>query len=321
MKNGKAFIYSVAVLLWFLLTTVLTSCNKEELPSPGVTDKMLKISIRFDPDQARLDSFGNPSVVPAANATQTPSFNTMSAHFIELVGDEFTLYQQGAFLYKGEEVPANNSNTYGFTTAIDFDKALVTAEEEVFLEIPLSAIDTGVYHHVRVSVAYQNYEVLYNLNNVPIINSLPQQSGTIASFVGYNTYINNLQVDDLEVAVNAPKLQGFWGFETKLSEPYSGYNQISTGQAPADATTVVNPFANAPIPRGSCVVAGSFDIPLTVSGKEEEDVYMTLSFSTNGSFEWVDANGNDEWDIDASNASESEKVVDMGLRGLSAYWE
>jgi hypothetical protein len=317
----KTITLSTAALLMFLLATILTTCNKEDLPSSGITDKMLKIKIRFDSDQARLDSFGNPAVVPSTHATQTPSFNTMSAHFIELVGDEFTPYQQGAFLYKGEEVPANNPNTYGFTTAIDFDNALVTAEEEVFLEIPLSAIDTGVYHHIRVSVAYQNYEVLYNLNNVPVINSLPQQSGTIASFVGYNTYVNNLRVDELEVAVNAPKLQGFWGFETKLSEPYSSYNQISTGQAPADATTVVNPFANAPIPRGSCVVAGSFDIPLTVSWDETEDVYMTLSFSTNGSFEWEDTNGNDQWDIDATNTNQSERVVDMGLRGLSAFWE
>lgn len=314
----KVIKFSVQTLF---LVCLLTTCNKEDLPSPDVTDKMLKIRIRFDANQARLDSFGNPAVVPADHATQTPRFNSMSAHFIELVADEFTPYRQGALVYQGEEVPASNPNTYGFTTAIDFDKALVTPGEEVFLEIPLAAIDTGTYQHIRVSVTYQNYEVFYNLNNVPIINSLPQQSGTIASFVGYNTYINNLRVDDLEVAVNEPKLQGFWAFETKLQEPYSSYNRIVTGQAPADATTVVNPFANAPIPRGSCVVSGSFDVPLKVSWDETEDVYLTLSFSTNGSFEWLDTNGNDQWDIDAADASQSEKVVDMGLRGMSAFWE
>ncbi len=314
----KVIKFSVQTLF---LACLFMACNKEDLPSQYTTDKMLKIRVRFDANQARLDSFGDPAVVPADHATQTPRFNTMSAHFIELVADEFTPYRQGAFLYQGEEVPASNPNTYGFTTAIDFDKALLTTEGEVFLEIPLTAINKGTYKHVRVSVAYQNYEVLYNLNNIPIINSLPQQSGTIASFVGYNSYIKNLRIDELEVAINAPKLQGFWGFETKLSEPYSSYNQIFTGQAPADATTVVNPFANAPIPRGSCVVSGSFDVPLEVSWNETADVYMTLSFSANGSFEWIDTNGNDQWDIDASNASQSEMVVDMGLRGLRAFWE
>ncbi|MEL6970230.1 MAG: DUF5996 family protein [Bacteroidota bacterium] len=142
--------------------------------------------------------------------------------------------------------------------------------------------------------------------------------GTIASFVGYNTHINNLQVSTLEVPVNTTHLQGFWAFETQLAAPYDSYNQVFTGQVPADATTVVNPFPNAPIPAGSCVVAGSLDLPLSITGEEQEDVELTLSFSINGSFEWVDHNGNGEWDIDVSNGSESEPVVDMGLRGLKA---
>ena len=307
-------------LLLFLAISFL-ACEKEPASPSQSTDRMLKIRFRFDASQERLDNLGNPSTIPSAHATQTPDFNGLSIHFLELVTDEFTPYQQGAFVYKGEEVAATNSNSFGFTTAIDFDQALVAGEDEVFLEIPIANIDPGTYHHLRASVAYQNYEVRYNLNNVPVINSLPQQSGTIASFVGYNTHINELQVNDLEVAVNAAKLQGFWAFETQLEAPYTSYNQIFTGQAPANATTVVNPFPNAPIPNGSCVVAGSFDLPLQLTGQEQEDITLTLSFSTNGSFEWIDHNGNGEWDIDATNASESESVVDMGLRGLRAYWE
>lgn len=303
-----------------LVIVSLMACGKENEPPTEVTDKMLKIKFEFDAEQARLDNLGNPSVVPATNATQTPHFNALSAHFLELVSDEFTPYQEGAFLFKGKEVATSNPNPYGFTTAIDFDEALIAGEDEVFLEIPLRDIAAGTYHHIRVSVAYQNYDVQYNLNNVPIVNELRQQSGTIASFVGYNTYINDLQMNDLEVAIDAPQLQGFWAFETRFEEPYTNYNQIITGQAPANATTVVNPFPNAPIPDGSCVVAGNFDIPLEVTGKEQEDVFLTLSFSTNGSFEWRDNNGNGEWDIDAVNGNGSEQVVDMGLRGLRAYW-
>jgi hypothetical protein len=40
-----------------------------------------------------------------------------------------------------------------------------------------------------------------------------------------------------------------------------------------------------------------------------------LSFSVNQSFEWMDVNGNGEWDFDVSGQI-VESVVDMGLRGL-----
>lgn len=313
-----------------LLVLFVMGCDKDSDPlmlsdddqvPVDVTDRFLKIKLRFDPTQERLDNFGNPATMLPSHASQTPSFNTMSAHFIELVPTELTPYQEGAFIFKGEEVPADNPNSYGFTSAIDFDKAVVVEEEELFLEIPLAEIDTGVYQHIRVSVSYQNYEVLYNLNNVPIIGSLPQQSGTVASFVGYNTTINNLTIKDMELEVNGTKLQGFWGFETSLESPYSAYNQIFSEQAPADATTVVNPFPNAPVPKGSCVVSGSFNVPLEVTWKEEEDIEIVLSLSINGSFEWEDDNGNGEWDIDAENTAQSERVVDMGLRGLKAFIE
>ncbi|MEL6660029.1 MAG: hypothetical protein AAFP77_20455 [Bacteroidota bacterium] len=307
--------------LLLLFAISFLACKKEETPPSGATDKMLRVKFQFDPNQERLDNLGNPSTVPSDHATQTPSFNGLSIHFLELVADEFTPYQQGAFVFKGKEVSASNSNPYGFTTAIDFDQALVAGEDEMFVEVPLADIAAGTYQHLRVSVAYQNYDVRYNLNNIPVINSLSQQFGTIASFVGYNTHINNLQVNTLEVPVNATHLQGFWAFETQLAAPYDSYNQIFTGQAPANATTVVNPFPNAPIPAGSCVVAGSLDLPLQISGEEQENVELTLSFSINGSFEWIDRNGNGEWDIDVSNSSESEPVVDMGLRGLKAFWD
>ncbi len=46
-----------------------------------------------------------------------------------------------------------------------------------------------------------------------------------------------------------------------------------------------------------------------------DDIVVTLTFSTNSSFEWVDSNGNKEWDI-YEDSTKNEKVVDMGVRGL-----
>lgn len=180
---------------------------------------------------------------------------------------------------------------------------------------------------MRVSAAYQNYTVKFNLLNIPVIGNLYNQSGTIASFIGYRTYIRNLLVKNLSIDLHQEKDQGFWAFETNLSSPYDSYNVIDTGQAPVGATTVVNPInATSPVPANSCVITGKFDEPLIITGEEADeedakDLHIILSFSTNESFEWIDTNGNGEWDIDASNPTLTEQVVDMGLRGLLPSWQ
>jgi hypothetical protein len=60
------------------------------------------------------------------------------------------------------------------------------------------------------------------------------------------------------------------------------------------------------------VVTGAFQAPLTITGNETADVVITVSLSTNKSFEWVDANGNQRFDVETGN----ETVVDMGIRGM-----
>ncbi len=198
----------------FFLTGSCTKGTDDDVSNDQV---MVKFSFKFAPDQERLDGFGQAATIPAGNATSTPDFSSMSAHFIELVPTALTPYKSGAFIYKGKEVSANNPNPYGFTTAIDFDNAIVAKEEESFLEIPIQDITPGTYEHIRVSVSYQNYNVKYNLMNIPVIGALHNETGTIASFVGYNSHINTLEISNQEVAVNDTKLQGFWAFETQFS--------------------------------------------------------------------------------------------------------
>ena len=85
---------------------------------------------------------------------------------------------------------------------------------------------------------------------------------------------------------------------------------VEQGQAPG--TTVVNPlFATSPIPAGSCVVTGSFPVPLTLTGNETEDVVITVSLSTNKSFEWLETDGDNVFE-----PANGETVVDMGIRGM-----
>ncbi len=298
--------------LLLLIPIFFAGCRDDD----PTTSNVLRVKFRFDPNQERLDNLGNPSPVAAGNAGQTPNFRGLSGHFIELLSNEFTLYKAGEELYEGPTVAASNSNPFGFTDAIAFDSAIVVGSGETFLEIPLANINPGTYRHLRISVSYQSYDVNFNLKNVPTIGDVDGQSGTVASFLGYNQYLSEFTVRDQSVNLNAAVLQGYWAFETDLGSPYDPYNAVYSGQAPANATTVVNPFPNNPVPPGSCVVSGSMDQDLVITGDETSDIEMTLSFSIDRSFEWVDDNGNGEWDLDATDPTSSEQVVDMGLRGL-----
>ncbi|MBK7035915.1 MAG: hypothetical protein KBF42_11500 [Chitinophagales bacterium] len=293
------------------ITILLFSCNKEV---KNFND--IHFVLEFDEDQIRLDNLGNPSVIPAGNAAQTPLMNLMSVHYIELSENEFVPFKDGAVLYTAPQT------SEGGDEAIDFDESQKSAAGADFVKINLERLAPGTYKYVRVSVAYQNYDIQYNINDVPFFGDLTGQTGTAASFLGFNTYISDLTVKNLTTTINANKLQGFWAFESLFTDDLEPYNAIYTGQAPEGATTVVNPLdATSPVPEGSCVITGAFAEPLIIDGSETSELFIYLSFSINNSFEWIDPNANGKWDLDASVPANNEAVVDMGLRGLLPSWE
>ena len=274
------------------IALVTASCSKSDKQNPTDNSPKLIVRMQVDPDQQRLGNTGQPESIPAGNAGQNPVFNAISAHYLELAPSAYTALGEGQVLYHAEETDAGGEN------AIDFAQSKVVKPGEVFLEVPLNSIPAGDYEWVRLSLSYQNYDVTFHYQDAPY-------TGTLASFVGFNTFIDKYKVKDKEIAVNANRKQGYWAFETI-------YNVIE-GQAPEGATTVPNPlFNSSPIPQGSCVVTGEFPEKLTISGNETEDINITMSLSINKSFEWEDINGNGHWDVDNGD----EKVVDMGLRGL-----
>ena len=267
----------------------LFACKKDDTTT--ATSPQMTFQFQFDATQARLNNLGIPATIPAGNAAQTPDFKALSVHYIELAQDKFTQLGKGAIVYKGAET------TQGGDNAADFDKAAVAGPNQVIATINLKNVAPGTYEWVRVSVTYQNYDIKFNINGLPTIGDLKNQSGTVASFVGFNTYLTKIKPKTKELTLNTAKKQGFWAFETNLTAPYDSYNQISSGDAPTGATTVVNPLAaTSPIPAGSCVVTGKLVTPLVVTGKETQNVSVTLAFSVNKSLEWTDTNGNGQLD-------------------------
>ena len=282
MKSKSIFVlFSLALFF---------SCKKD---NENTYQPKLIVKLVVDSTQVRLGNIGDTVGIPAGHAAQHPRFNKISAHYLELAPGPYTLLGQGAILYHAPET------SIGGSTAIDFNRSRVVAPGEVFLELPLNEVPMGNFEWVRLSLSYQNYDVDYSFNGLPL-------TGTIASFVGYNTYLTSYTIDSQQVSVNGNRLQGYWGFETN--------GIVSSGQAPPGATTVPNPlFNSSPIPQGSCVVTGQFVTPLRITGTETEDITVTMSLSINNSFEWIDANGNGRWDAQIGGA---ESVGDMGLRGL-----
>jgi hypothetical protein len=269
----------------------------------------LIFKFHFDSTQARLNNIGQPTSLPPGHAGQSPAFNGISQHYIELAGD-FDLLGAGEVLYVGEETTAGGAN------AINYCSSTITGEDEVFFSKPLSEINPGTYKWLRVSLAYQNYDIQYKSSLLPG-NQIG--TGTIASFVGFRTYLNNYEINGTSYTptenTGGPgnHSQGYWGFETSVF----GTKYFLDGQAPEGATTVPNPFTTSPIPAGSCVVTGQFtnnalvNSPLTITGSETEDIVITVSLSTNKSFEWIEVNADGYYQPEIGEA-----VVDMGLRGL-----
>ena len=266
------------------------ACSSEDgAPEPA----NLIIKIKFDPNQIRLNNLGQPSVIPDGNATQTPDMKNISAHYLELAPSATTLLGQGKVLYHAPETDL------GGAMAIDFSQAKIVGQNEVFLTIPITPQMAGSFEWVRLSLSYQS-------GKIQVLSQGTTYGGTLDSFLGYNTYIGTHSIGNNVFPVNGNKLQGYWAFALD-SHPY-----MTSGQAPAGATTVPNPlFQTSPVPQGSCVVTGKFENNLTLVGNETSDVVVTLSLSINNSFEWTEVNNDGKYE-----PSVGESVVDMGIRGM-----
>ncbi len=298
----------------FLFATVLliaTSCKKTEEPS----GPKLIFKFRFDSTQTRLNNFGNAATLPIGHASQSPIFHSMSAHYIELTPDSISPLGTGDVLYKATEVGS------GSNLAIDFSKSRFSGNNEEFYSVPIKNVSPGSYKWLRVSLAYQNYDIKikYENNAQTIANGI--YDGNVASFVGFNTFLTSYKVKTQTIAVNGNKKQGYGAVELfNLPTGFPAQTPIEF-QAPLNATTVPNPNWNtSPIPLGSCVVTGRFATAtgFTITGNETNDVVIIVSLSTNKSFEWIDKNSDGLFQPlnAANNTLVEDSVIDMGIRGL-----
>lgn len=293
------------IIALLVVIAFVASCKKDEEPSPtGPTGPRLILKFKFDSTQVRLDELGQPEPnLPAGRAAQNPRFNKMSAHFVEFAPTAWTLPGQGAVVYHAPETTAGGAN------AINFSQSVLAGQGETFLSVPLSQLSAGTYPWIRVSLGYQNYDIDFRYTDLQFGTGTYDMQCTVASFIGFNTYIGTFMINEQSLTVNDDRAQGFWAFE--VIDPIIPTAPIS-GQS-AGVTTVPNPlFASSPIPSNSCLVTGAFAQPLVITGTETADVVIEVSLSTNNSFEWLD-NGDGLYE---PGPPANDMVVDMGVRGL-----
>lgn len=287
----KFLLFSVCFLA---LSTTLISCKKEK------QEPKLVVKYIFDPNQERLGNFGEPLEVPEGNAAQNPYFHLLGIGSLELIATVNTLPTNNTLIYLGP------LTSVGGAEAFDFDKQLRVKNGEVLIEIPLKEITPGTYTYLRNSVEYQNYD--FDLIYTDPTFGEQSFTGRLASFVGFKQYVRSYKIKNETITVNANKTQGYFGFE--ITTPLG--TQVIEGQTPG--TTVPNSLPSSPIPLGSCLVTGPFVEPLIITGNEAENIFITVSISTNNSFEWTEVVEDGKFE-----PSIGETVVDMGVRGLKVF--
>lgn len=296
----------------FILSAVAlfaVSCTKPEEDS----GPRLIFKFKFDSTQARLNNIGLPAPLVAGNAAQSPVFHTMSAHFIQIAADSLSPLTSD-ILYRNTEVTTGGDN------AIDFSKSIIKSEGEEFYSVPLKNLSLGTYKWLRISLAYQNYDIKGIYRRSDVNGGVPFSfNGEVASFLGFNTYITSYTLKGETISVNANRLQGS-GAVKPYNVPFVGtMPAISWAATSNHTTTVVNPFAALlGIPPGSCLVTGRFTTPIMITGNETNDIIVTVSLSTNKSFEWKDKNSDGLFEpVDGLNSNAVlDSVVDMGVRGM-----
>ena len=101
MLEGKKHSLGIAALLAIV---PLLACADGDADQSGTEDDgpRIRLNLHVDPDQTRLDNFGDPAEEPPmGHAAIDPEFLLIGAHSAELVPNEFTILGGGTVIGAG----------------------------------------------------------------------------------------------------------------------------------------------------------------------------------------------------------------------------
>ena len=127
--------------------------------------------------------------------------------------------------------------------------------------------------------------------------------GTVASFIGFDSYIQSYKIKTKEVVLNANRKQGYWGFETTVSA--GGFTMEDTlygaGTSRCHNCTEPDLFHISHTTRFVCCYRCFLPGKLTITGNETKDIVVQVALSTNKSFEWIDRIADGKWEPGKGN--------------------
>ena len=95
-----------------LITLLIASCSNSRNPK-------LIVKLVVDETQDRLGNNGMPVSMPLGNAGQSPSFNSISAHYLELSQSANKQLGEGSILYHAPETTKGGENAIDLNELID----------------------------------------------------------------------------------------------------------------------------------------------------------------------------------------------------------
>jgi hypothetical protein len=100
--------------------------------------------------------------------------------------------------------------TAGGANAINFSQSVLAGQGETFLSVPLSQLSAGTYPWIRVSLGYQNYDIDFRYTDTVFGLGGLDLEGTIASFIGFNTYISTFTINQQSLTINDDRATPAW---------------------------------------------------------------------------------------------------------------
>lgn len=299
------------IITAILCSITLLSCDKD------VTEF---VSIYF---QAEADLVGTPLGsdgsayvnAPGVAAITPDSVDYISIYYIELVPDANTQYKDGVTIWRSPETFETN------VAAIDFDSLIrITPNEDIFIS-NLKRVLPGTYSHIRVGVACISYNITVNVEDFDVIGDKENVPATILSFLGYRTYLREVELASFTESIFDDRVLGFYMMATRFEDQPMA-NFLRMVQVNSNAMNVVNELAaTAPIPTTQAIITGTFDTPLIIEEDESRDLVVRISPILKDVVRFEDLNSNGIWDVNAQFQALSEPLNDMGLGGVKASFE
>jgi hypothetical protein len=278
-------------LFYSILLLQIISCRKktDESPDKYPHYSILKINFKLDSLQERLDNYGNISSVPAAHGSMSPQNPKMRIGFVELLTDSGIQPGDGARIFGTGEVIASNDTGYQCCQGF--------LDENQTYQYLLPEVDNPIrYYGIRIYFSYQHFDVNYTINDI-------QYSGSVAAFLAKKSITYYFEVKDSVYTQYSLKQNGEWYFEVDTP----GYGIVQHGTAFTASPNVL--FQSVPTEANSCVVTCPISPVLIMDYPMSKTI--TISISTNHSFEWVENSTPGIFE-----PFDGDSIYDIGIRGV-----